>query len=325
LAAMAVVSVAAVAQTTGSPFAKKTKKQAWETDAVRPGPQGSGYEAPTYQPPNYQAPSYQPPTSALRSSSVPKYIPPPNYNPPPQNSPEPAAANAPSAPPSVSYSAPSYQNSTAAPASNYAPPSASYPSQTGQSPFASQPSAPQEDKGGFSVPAVSPRGNARGQRPPAYQQANNQPQAYGGPYGAPTGPRAQTAQNYPQKGYGPQSWKDRLGLGNLLTSFKAVLKVGAAAVQRKNTAEDAGWNAGFIADGKVSGEVSAITQGGMEYGIGGEIRGQYDKYRRGFGGRVGDCGTDSLAAIAGCNSLTVEGLTQPLRGHSSQFYSLIHP
>jgi|GEM_PF-802750 len=373
LAAMAVVSVAAVAQTTGSPFAKKTKKQAWETDAVRPGPQGSGYEAPTYQPPNYQAPSYQPPTSALRSSSVPKYIPPPNYNPPPQNSPEPAAANTPSAPPSVSYSAPSYQNSTAAvPASNYAPPSASYPSQTAQSPFASQPSAPQtysggsqntapsyghyqapvsaqglqaaepdllpgfrprrpaqagayypgrEDKGGFSVPAVSPRGNARGQRPPAYQQANNQPQAYGGPYGAPTGPRAQTAQNYPQKGYVPQSWKDRLGLGNLLTSFKAVLKAGAAAVQRKNTAEDAGWNAGFIADGKVSGEVSAITQGGMEYGIGGEIRGQYDKYRRGFGGRVGDCGTESLAAIAGCNSLTVEGLAQPLRGHSSQFYS----
>ena len=67
LAAMTAFSVVAVAQTTNSPFANKKKKQAWETDVVRPDPSGSSYQAPSYQAPVYEAP---------------KYIPPPNYAPP---------------------------------------------------------------------------------------------------------------------------------------------------------------------------------------------------------------------------------------------------
>ncbi len=376
LAAMAAVSVAAVAQTSGSPFAKKTKKQAWETDAARPGPQTPAYQAPSYQPPVFnapspQAPTYIPPpnyTAPLRSSSVaPSAVPPakPAYTPPAYSAPsaQPAgryvppatlssgvssAAVSPFAAVPQSYSAPS--QSPAANYGQYNPPGASSTAtSTRDTPvlraaepdllpgFRRRPAAQagayypgREDKGGFSVPAYVPRGQAGvsgfnpqlPQRSGGYKQANNQPsQGYGGPYGAPNGQSAQTPQNYPRQGYAPQSWKDRLGLGNLLTTFTAALKVGAAAVQRKNTVEDAGWNAGFIADGKVSGEVSAITRGGMEYGIGGELRGQYDKYRRGFGGRVGDCGAESLAAIAGCNSLAVDGVLRPLRGHTSQFYS----
>ena len=70
-AAMTAVSVAAVAQTNGSPFASKKKKQAWETDVVRPAPSASPYQAPTYQAPSHQTSSHP----------APEYIPPPNYMP----------------------------------------------------------------------------------------------------------------------------------------------------------------------------------------------------------------------------------------------------
>ena len=376
-AAMTAVSVAAVAQTGGSPFANKKKKQAWETDVVRPGPTSSDYVAPTYEAPQYQAPQ----------NTVPTYIPPPNYTPPAD-----IAASTPSQTAPISNSAPSYQlpqdytsptAAVSAPSGTYsAPPvaapqkaqgysaptysqsSSAQPSYVPQAPAQSastesypaygsyQPqthSAPQnsrgvaepdllpgyrrhtpgqagayypgrEDKGGFSVPAYAPRGQtaqnySTPQTPPQYRGAyqggsNSAPQPSGQNYGGPN--------QRPQ--YAAQSWKDRLGLGNLLTTFNAALKVGAAALRRTDTIEDEGWRAGFIADGKVSGEISAITRGGLEYGIGGEIRGQYDEYRRGFGGKVGDCGSEAID-VQGCNSLIVDGLARPLRGHTSQFYS----
>lgn len=350
LAAMAIVSVAAVAQTPGSPFSSKKKKQAWETDAVRPGPQTPAYNAPAYNAPSYQAP---------------QYIPPPNYTPPadiqsvkaPMAQPSTAVSSASYSPPRANYTAPT---SSLPMAKTYSDPSqipsSAVPNYGSYQPQDYAPSARtnvgvaqpdllpgyrrrdasqagayypgRQNKDGFTVPAYSPRGQtAQAPRPNDYSAPQNYggQQGSSGQYGAsPQQPNAQQArapQNYPSQGYAPQSWKDRLGLGNLMTTVKVALKVGVAAVQRKNTPADDGWNAGFIADGKVSGEVSAITRGGLEYGIGGEIRGQYDKYRRGFGGRVGDCGVGTVANVAGCNSIIIDGLAQPLRGHTSQFYS----
>ena len=192
------------------------------------------------------------------------------------------------------------------------------------------------DPSGFSVPAYAPRGQtAQSRSGPQFSAQNRSNKNYSPQnYSSQNNPAASAPpsyQNYPnnQSYGGPnqnpqyvrQSWKDRLGLGNLLTTFSAALKVGAAALKRTDTVEDEGWREGFIADGKVSGEVSAITRGGLEYGIGGEVRGQYDKYRRGFGGKVGDCGVGAVESIPGCNSVIIDGLARPLRGHTSQFYS----
>ncbi len=358
LVSMTVISVAAVAQTTGSPFAPKKKKQAWETDSARPTP-----SAPAYQAPTYQAPS---PSSPV---ATPQYIQPPNYSAPQSTAPESAPSQL-----GTSYSAPSYSSPSYRASSYNAPPSYSAPTiqATTQPTYSAPTAAPQsavaapqnygtyqpqstpqagsgivppdilpgfrrqatragagagayypgrENPTGFSVPARAPRGqtaqNSARPQSPSYNQAPayNAPSGYSAP---PT--QSGPPQSYPSAGYKP-SWKDRFGLGNLVTTFSAMLKVGAAAVQRKNTVEDEGWGEGFIADGKVSGEVSAITRGGLEYGVGGELRGQYDKYRRGFGGKVGDCGVGNIANVAGCNSLTVDGIARALRGHSSQFYS----
>ena len=211
------------------------------------------------------------------------------------------------------------------------------------------------DKSGFSVPAYAPRGSGYGsgqgpeagsswgrpQTPPSGYRAAQSPQsgpqspAYGTYDGGQASAPQYSAQQYPAQQYQDQqntrqsplsarpkqSWKDRLGLGNLATTLRGFLKLGAAAVKRKNTPSDTGWAAGFAADAMVAGEVSAITQGGLEYGAGAELRGQYDKYRRGFGGLAGRCGTGTVAGVAGCNSVVIEGAALPLRGHTSQFYS----
>ena len=380
-ATMTAVSVAAVAQTNGSPFASKKKKQAWETDVVRPGPSASPYQAPSYQAPVYEAP---------------KYIPPPNYTPPAdiKNSAPPIAPSTQSYAPASSYSAPQNYSapSPSTPSSSAQPPAAAYAAPSYTAPAYSGPkttpsvaaqtapaygsynpqkysAAPSKgggvepdllpgyrrqvpgqagtyypgraDPSGFSVPAYAPRGQTAQNKPGPQFPAQNYPnqnytaQNYSGQnYSGQNNVAAAAPSSYPNhpnnQGYGgpnqrpqyaPQSWKDRLGLGNLLTTFSAALKVGVAALRRTDTIEDEGWRAGFIADGKISGEVSAITRGGLEYGLGGEVRGQYDKYRRGFGGKVGDCGVGAVEFIPGCNSVIVDGLAQPLRGHTSQFYS----
>jgi len=102
----------------------------------------------------------------------------------------------------------------------------------------------------------------------------------------------------------------------LKTSLKGFLRAGAAAVGIKTAGAERDWGEGFIGDGKLEAEVSAITQGGLEYGINLEGRAQYDEFRRGFGGRVGDC----PAANPECAS--TGGLTPvAVRGHTSQFYT----
>lgn len=114
----------------------------------------------------------------------------------------------------------------------------------------------------------------------------------------------------------PRSWKDRLGLGNLATSLSGFLKAGAAYVLRDDAAGSDN-DISFIGDGQLRGEASFVTRGGLEYGAGLEVRAQYDEFRRGFGGRVGDC----PAANPGCASTLVGGVDTSLRGHTSRFYA----
>ena len=151
---------------------------------------------------------------------------------------------------------------------------------------------------------------------PGYDPQGYNPQGYNQGSAVPntSGPNSPSA-------YGRRSWKDRLGLGNLATTFNAFLKVGIAVLNREDTAEDDGWRAGYIADGKIAGEVSAITGGGLEYGLGGEVRAQYEQYRSGFGGQLGDCGPGEVIGVIGCNTAVIDGTALPLRGHTSQFYN----
>jgi len=148
-----------------------------------------------------------------------------------------------------------------------------------------------------------------GQRPSRQtQQARGtynppQQQGYQYPYGQ---PRQQQGQK--------RSITDKLGLRNVAFSYDGYLKGGAAITKRDIPGIDDGWGEDFILDGALRAEVSAITQGGLEYGLAAEARGQYDQYRRGFGGLVGDC----PAGIVGCST---DGAGNVLRGHTSRFYA----
>ena len=118
----------------------------------------------------------------------------------------------------------------------------------------------------------------------------------------------------------PRGWKERLGLGNLATMVRGAFTGGAAVSFRDTPDVDFSPNDGtsedFIGDAELEVEVSAITQGGLEYGFTLGGRAQYDPFRRGFGGRVPDC----PPTVAGCSGQTLS-LTSGLRGHTSGFYS----
>ncbi len=293
-----------------SPFAHKKKKQAWETPASSAPPVASG----SYAPPSYSTPSNTTPTY-----SAPKYS---------------GARTAPASP--------SHQSRTyGGPASHAATPPEISPRST-PTQFPAQSITPSYL--GDSAYDASPRQSSQH---PSYQApyASQAPLQSSAPYSqhsygtdylnrgsSPTGSRdisqgqyPQRQGQYPQTQYqqgqlprpqGKRSWAQRLGFGNLATTLTGYLKIGAAITDNDTRLED-GIQPDFIADGSLRGEVSAITQGGLEYGLGARVRAQYDADRRGFGGRVGDC----PPALAECASVTVNGLATALRGHSSQFYS----
>jgi len=293
------LSLVAQAQTSASPFATKKKKQAWETEQSVPAP------APAPQ-------TYIPSTSTGYTSQDGTYSYP--------VSPEQAAPHSYSAP---AYQAPAYEAYEAAPSyqtpSYEAPTSQPYDAQVYDLPaqtYTPDYIEPSADDGSY-YPGRADKGAGKmfpgGQYNPGpgvedYEGVKPSGPAYGSGYGGMPAPDPQAGPIGPNA---PRSWKDRFGLGNLATKVFGYLKIGAAAVQRDD------WDAEFIADGSISAEVSAITEGGLEYGIGGELRGQYDKFRRGFGGRVGDC----PPTVAGCPSVTIAGVPTALRGHSSQFYT----
>ena len=267
------IMTVASAQTVGSPFAKKTKKQAWETEAPAPPPEdliqtGPSIAAPASTPYSGAANVgvYQPQArnplqeSAQRQIQGSAY----DYNPKPMND--------------IS----AYSGETLA----------------GRAPsVASEPSAyyPGRDAGGQYQYQAPARGyNA----PPTYQA--------GPPY---SGPASGPYQQQPRK-----SWRDKLGLGGIKLAAQGFLKIGGAYVDRSSNDDQ---ELEFAGHGRFEVEASAITDGGMEYGVNLELRGDYDRFRRGFGGLVGDCPPDA----AGCSSTLVGTTPTGLRGHTSQFYT----
>lgn len=302
-----------------SPFARKKAKQAWE--------------------------SYTPPTAAINQA--------PNQA--PSQAPYSSTEQSPSpTPQSRTYGDPTgtATMSGTQSSSSFEP----FSTQPVQDPYSAQPRVTSAPQSALTSDGAYYPGRANGAAPsaaPTYSNGYGQAQTGGGQsYGYPndqtkirqtqnTKPYNPAAQNYngasPAYGnYGPQSsvpqrtmpnsgalptpakrsWKDRLGLRNLATTFSGYIKGGAAGTDR-NTATEDGWREDFVGDAALRGEVSAISPGGVEYGIGGEVRAQYDKYRRGFGGRVGDCPPD----VAGCASTNLNGIATALRGHTSQFYA----
>ena len=186
----------------------------------------------------------------------------------------------------------------------HTPPAQTQPYQN--QPYSAQPHSSQPYQAqpyGSSAP-TPPNGYSPNGYTPGYQSSVPPTAA---PY--PGGPYS----NAPQQ---QRSWADRLGLKNIATLIRGKLTLGGAATYRE--APDAqfgpedGWSDDEIADADIDAEVSAITDGGLEYGVALGVRAQYDPYRRGFGGRLPDC----PAGTAGCSG-TVSGL----RGHTSGFYS----
>jgi len=286
--ASAIIGVGAVsfAQVqTGSPFANKKKTQAWEVpQANAPTASTSG----TYVPP--VAAQTAPPSSAQFPSE--------HYS--SQAAP---LSDTLGSSPSRSGLTQSATSTTSANTGAYYPPQA----QTGaRSPFVYQLETPGSGLAGASPQPYASSAQYSQSAPgsnPTYSQYGGRAPSSAQPYPS-AGPHGQAR---PAK----RSWSDRLGFGNLATSVSGFLKLGAAAT------ENDGWDADFIVDGRLRGEVSAITESGLEYGIGTELRAQFDPHRRGFGGRVGDC----PPTLAGCASVDVNGTPTAIRGHSSQFYT----
>ncbi len=264
-----------------SPFANKKKQQAWETPqapSAAPVRQTQPKGKRTYYPAPSQSGSPVPPTQYSSPNMQPKIY-----------GGDVSSTTATSPMPSSKVTAPTQTHSSGT--YNYQGPS-TQPSETQMPVLAGQP--------------YPPNHAARSGYKPSPYPHQNQAQA--------TYPN----QPYPPQGHYNQrrSWKQKLGLSNLATSFKGFFKGGAAAVHRDDGV-NSNWSEDFIADAKVEFEVSAVTDSGYEYGVNLQGRAQYDKYRRGFGVRVNDCPPNQ----AGCSTATIAGNPTSLRGHTSRFYS----
>ncbi|MEM7727948.1 MAG: hypothetical protein AAF311_01600 [Pseudomonadota bacterium] len=179
--------------------------------------------------------------------------------------------------------------------------------------------SPKPTAGDFGYGTDAPPPGSYGGAPyPSTAQAPQGP--YGqGPYSS--DPYAQGA--YGQGPYtqgpaqgGPEAkpgFFQRLGLGRIATLIQGGLRAGSAARDRN------GWEEAFIADADVEIELSTVTRGGLEWGVHGQVRAQYDEGRKGFTRRLPDC----PPTVAGCPSLIVPGSLTPasVRGHTSQFYT----
>lgn len=121
-----------------------------------------------------------------------------------------------------------------------------------------------------------------------------------------------------------RSFWDKIGLGNILFRGSGHARLGTAVVERDNgndidTDDDTFEGA---ADILLRGEASAVTQGGLEYGVALKLRGQYDRYHRGFAGptnifNIGDC----PPTVAGCASTLVNGTARSVRGATSRLFT----
>ena len=272
-----------------SPFATKKKRQAWETPAPAAAPAPSTSQtAPAGPPPGTSAPT---PSPTYAPTPAPRYSTPASVG---------GATDWSALRPTTSP--PAYPE--AAPATNTLPQG-----------YTTRPSATR--------PAYTEAYPATGTAAPLPPGYTGDPGAY---YGTEVQrlPRGAQAQPYPPSQAGPQDYTqprpparrglvDRLGLRNLSTLLTGGLRGGVAARDRS----DAGWEEAFVGDADLEAEVSAITDGGLEYGLNLQARAQYDPQRRGFTRRLPDC----PPTVAGCASLSVNGVPVGLRGHTSQFYT----
>lgn len=175
-------------------------------------------------------------------------------------------------------------------------------------------------------PTAYDYGYRRADEPASEQMANGSPT--NSQYGTPdprsdinSGPSAGQHQDpYAQSGSGAygapapapkQGFFDRIGLGAISTLIRGSIRGGVAA--RENN----GWKEAFVGDSDIELEISAITQGGLEWGVHGQVRAQYDEGRKGFTRRLPDC----PPTLAGCATILVAGNAASVRGHTSQFYT----
>ncbi len=312
--AISVLGLSLAAQAQNSPFAKKGK-QAWET-ATQPAPTQQQPTQPaqypyTTQPQPVPSGTYQPSGTLSGSSSQPVS----NYTYTLPKSPAPTGYTSGSSAPVTSGGTP-YPSTYSAqmPASS----GTSYPAPAPTT--APAPAQPPKMGATYEYPTYNKRPALRtapgGTSGAYYPGRTNQYPQNQAPQGTQYPQQAQTSYPAPRPQSRKRGWKDKLGLGNLAFLYEGYLKGGAAATQHDTRLDD-GWGEDFILDGSVRGEVSAITQGGLEYGVSAELRGQYDKYRRGFGGRVGDC----PFGVPECSGVTVDTNDFVLRGHTSRFYA----
>ncbi len=333
LTAMGTITVASAQSS--SPFAKKNKTQAWESAPTTPQPISN---APISNPPSsnpLQSYEYRGPREALPQTlpQAPQAAPPQSYQAPQRAPAQPINWRAfentaqPAAPAEAGVYYPGRRNggqsahnigsyeASSRPNSRPTSRSEATPRFDQNAPRAAYGNPSQADWGAYQnsqypssqhPSSQHPNSQYQGQQP-QYSQAQ-----YQGGQGLPYQGATPTSGQAPKA---KRSWKDRLGLGKLQTIFRGSAAVGAAAVENPNGA--GGWDAEFIGDADLEFEVSAITQGGLEYGavIGG--RGQYDRFRRGFGQRLPDC----PPTIAGCSAASINGVATGLRGHTSQFFS----
>ena len=280
ISSLGVMTVAS-AQTVSSPFSKKTKKQAWETEVPALPTEN---DVQNTQP--VTAPMTAPTTSPYVGSSAVEIYEAPASSPLQDSAKRQIQGTAYDYSPKTIDGGPTYSGNTLA----------------GGSPASAEPSAyyPGREGGGqyqYQAPAQNYVPGPAAQTSPSYR----------GPMSAPPPARARN------------KWLDKLGMGGIKLAVNGFMKIGGAFVDRpenNNTGSD-GKDFDFVAHGRIELEASAITNGGMEYGVNLELREDYDRYRRGFGGRVGDC----PPGVAGCSGTLVNGAATGLRGHTSQFYS----
>ena len=243
----------------------------------------------------------------------------------PRSSGRPQAWETPQPAQAPAYQPPAYQSQGYQPRTYQQPPqpqAPTYQNPSYQPPATQRPSTQRHGSSQtYGVPSSTPPvGNApngysapTGQAPNGYTQGDYAPNGYqsapptgapnpGGPFG--TGPQRK------------RSWTEKLGFKNLATLLRGKLILGGAATYRDvdegQLGPGDGWTDSEIADAELEFEVSAITDGGLEYGAALGVRAQYDEFRRGFGGQLPEC----PPGIAGCS-----GSVTGLRGHTSGFYS----
>lgn len=192
----------------------------------------------------------------------------------------------------------------------------------------SMPSGTAPQSGGTYYPPQMPV-QASGHVAPTYQVPTYQTPNYQGPAYQGAAPQAPNYETYAAGGPNSQSvpqnrsWWQKLGFGTLELVTDGYLKLGDAAVWRGSDDADTGdVQSALGIDGMIRSELSAVTSGGYEYGATLQLRGQRDRYKRGFGGStnifdIGDC----PPGVAGCNSLVVDSTPRAIRGYTGRLYN----